>query len=318
MKRSLLLLSLLLSQTVVADEDAQLSVEDPQLGRPVDFDQDIRPILQANCTACHNVSDNEAGVIVESVESMLKSEASSPVLVPGKPEESLLFTLSRRGVDSSMPPLPNDRQANSLTPKQLGTIRQWIAEGAKAGTGAAKAMNWQPISSALQGVYALDVSNNGRFIAAGRANFVTVYDLHQKETTQRLVDPEIISSASQGPMGAAHRDFVHAVAFHPDVSQPIIATSGYRNVKLWQRDQSAVTAAFAVPAEATHWQLSADGNEVFAVIPGRGVAVLNAASGAERGVAAVEGGTATALSTLNSASLIIAALADNRIAVIRS
>jgi WD40 repeat protein len=318
MKRSLLLLSLLLSQTVVADEDVQLSVEDPQLGRPVDFDQDIRPILQANCTACHNVSDNEAGVIVESVESMLKSEASSPVLVPGKPEESLLFTLSRRGVDSSMPPLPNDRQANSLTPKQLGTIRQWIAEGAKAGTGAAKAMNWQPISSALQGVYALDVSNNGRFIAAGRANFVTVYDLHQKETTQRLVDPEIISSASQGPMGAAHRDFVHAVAFHPGVSRPIIATSGYRNVKLWQRDQSAVTAAFAVPAEATHWQPSTDGNEVFAVIPGRGVAVLNAASGAERGVAAVEGGTATALSTLNSAGLIIAALADNRIAVIRS
>lgn len=317
MKYSILLL--LLATPVFADEDAQLTVEDPQLGRAVDFDQDIKPILQANCTACHNVSDNEADVIVETVATMLKSEASSPVLTPGKPEESLLFTLARRGVDSSMPPLPNERQAKALTPKELGIIRQWITEGAKAGSGTAKAMNWQPISSALQGVYALDVNSSGRFIAAGRANFVTVYDLHHRSQPQLLSDVGITSSAAQGPTGAAHRDFVHAIAFHPSAERPLIATSGYRNVKLWQRDQTAVTGSFAVPAEATQWKATPDGSELLLGVPGRGVVAVKAADGTERGAAAVEGGNVTALSAFASdPRWILAALPDNRVTVIRS
>jgi hypothetical protein len=96
-----------------ADDLKPIVEEDAALGRPVDFEKDVRPILQANCTACHNVTTNEGGVILETVESMLKGGGSSPVLVPGKPEESLLYKLSRRGDEPVMPPMPNDRQAQA-------------------------------------------------------------------------------------------------------------------------------------------------------------------------------------------------------------
>jgi len=166
---------LALSTALASAEDLQpIAEEDPALGRPVDFEKDVRPILQANCTACHNVTTNEGGVILETVESMLKGGGSSPVLVPGKPEESLLYKLSRRGDEPVMPPMPNDRQARPLTPKELWVLRQWIIEGAKVSTVTAKAMNWQPINSRLQGVYSLDIDPSGRFIAAGRANRVTI------------------------------------------------------------------------------------------------------------------------------------------------
>jgi len=309
----LLLACLLSSGVVSADEDKPVAEEDPALGRPVDFDRDVRPILQANCVACHNVTTNEGGVILETVDAMLKSKASSAVVTAGKPEESLLFTLSKRSAEPVMPPLPNDRQAKALSGKELGIVRQWITEGAKAGSGAAKVMNWQPINSRLQGVYSMDIDPSGRFIAAGRANRVTIYDLARQDVPAALVDPSIVSSAAQGPSGAAHRDFVHAVAFHPGGS--LVATTGYRNIKLWQRD-AAPAASLPVPADIAAWTQTADGSELVVAVPGRGVVVLNAATGAERGAAALDGQAVSAVTTVGG--WILAAQADQKVAVLKS
>lgn len=303
--------------TVAADELKPIADEDPALGRPVEFEKDVRPILQANCTACHNVTTNEGGVILETVESMLKGGGSSPVLVPGKPEESLLYKLSRRGEEPVMPPMPNDRQARPLTAKELGIVRQWIIEGAKAGPAAAKAMNWQPINSRLQGVYSLDVDSSGRFIAAGRANRVTIYDMARQEVPVALVDAGIVSSAAQGPSGAAHRDFVHAIAFHP--SEPIVATSGYRNVKIWQRDGSQLAGSWSLPAGTQAWTASADGSELYLAVPDRGLVAMNAATGAERAAVALDGQAVAALAAFQSEPRwIVAATADQKIVVVKA
>ena len=64
----LLLLCLLPANVVSADENKPVAEEDAALGRAVDFDKDVRPILQANCVACHNVTTNEGGVILESLD----------------------------------------------------------------------------------------------------------------------------------------------------------------------------------------------------------------------------------------------------------
>lgn len=309
----LLLLCLLPANVVSADENKPVAEEDAALGRAVDFDKDVRPILQANCVACHNVTTNEGGVILESLDAMLKSKASSAVVTAGKPEESLLFTLSKRSVEPVMPPLPNDRQAKALSGKELGIVKQWITEGAKAGSGAAKVMNWQPINARLQGVYALDVDPSGRFIAAGRANRVTIYDLARQDAPAALVDPAIVSSAAQGPTGAAHRDFVHAIAFHP--AGTMVATTGYRNIKLWQRDVTPATA-MPIPADVTAWTLSQDGSEVVLAVPGRGVVVLNATTGAERGVAGLDGQAVSAVAVVGG--WILAAQADLKVAVLKA
>ena len=320
MTRSLTLAAWLLTlctTAIAADELKPIVEEDPALGRPVEFEKDVRPILQANCTACHNVTTHEGGVILETVESMLKGGGSSPVLVPGKPEDSLLYKLSRRGEEPVMPPMPNDRQARPLNSKELFILRQWITEGAKAGPAVAKAMNWQPINSRLQGVYSLDVDSAGRFIAAGRANRVTIYDMARQDAPLALVDPGIVSSVAQGPTGAAHRDFVHAIAFHP--SQPIVATSGYRNVKIWQRDSSQIAGAWAIPAGTQSWTASADGAELFLATPDKGLVAVNAANGTQRAAVALDGQAVSALSAFAAEPRwIIAATADQKIVVVKS
>lgn len=312
---SLLLLNLLLS-AVFADELKPVAEEEAGLGRPAEFEKDVRPILQANCVACHNVTTSEGSVILESLDAMLKSEGSSAVVVPGKPDESLLYTLSRRGVEPVMPPLPNDRQAKALSPKELAILKQWIVEGAKAGSTTAKAMNWQPINSRLQGVYSLDIDPSGRFVAAGRANHVTVYDMARQDAPATLVDAAIVSSATKGPVGAAHHDFVHAIAFHPN--EPIIATSGYRNVKLWGRNSSQINGAWTVPADVQAWESTADGAEVILATAGRGLVVVNPVSGAERGAVALDGQAVSALTAfLTEPKWIIAATADQKLSVVK-
>ena len=300
-----------------ADELKPTVHEDPTLGRPVEFERDVYPILEANCIACHNVTVSEGDLILENLEAILKGGSTGPAVVAEKPDESLIYKLARRGEEPVMPPTPNDRQAKVLEPKQLGILRQWILEGAKAGAVTAKAMNWQPINSRLQGVYSLDIDPAGRFIAAGRGNYVNVYDMSRRDAVATLADPEIISSATNGPSGAAHLDYVHAIAFHP--TEPMIATSGYRNVKLWKRDAENVTGAWAIPADVQAWTNSADGSEVVLGVASRGIVVANSVTGMERGVVAVDGQAVSAVTTcFSEPKWILAATADARLVVIRN
>ncbi len=318
--KSLLAFSVTASMCVsvsLADELKPIAHEDPALGRPVEFERDVYPILEANCIACHNVTVAEGDLILENLEAILKGGSTGPAVVAEKPDESLIYKLARRGDEPVMPPLPNDRQAKQLDPKQLGILRQWIAEGAKAGPATAKAMNWQPINSKLHGVYSLDVDAPGRFVAAGRGNHVSIYDMSRKDAASSLIDPQILLPDGSAPAGVAHLDYVHAIAFHP--TESVIATSGYRNVKLWKRDGESISAAFAVPADAQSWTVTADGSEVVLGVASRGVVVANAASGAERGTVAVDGQAVAAISAFASEpKWILAATADARIVVIKS
>jgi WD40 repeat protein len=309
--------ALLCCSSTRADELKPIAHEDAALGRPIEFERDVYPILEANCIACHNVTVSEGDLILENIEAILKGGGSGPAVVPEKPDDSLLYKLARRGDEPVMPPIPNDRQAKQLTPKQLGLLRQWILEGAKAGgTMTAKAMNWQPINARLQGVYSLDIDPVGRFIAAGRSNHVSVYDMARKDVVGALVDPEIISSDTKGPSGAAHLDYVHAIAFHP--TEPLIATSGYRNVKLWRRDSGSVAAAWAVPADIQSWCSTADGTEICIAVASKGIVVASAATSAKRGVVSLDGQSVAALSVFQSEpKWIVAATADARLVVIR-
>ncbi|MFN9718626.1 MAG: c-type cytochrome domain-containing protein [Planctomycetota bacterium] len=301
----------------IAEDLKPILHEDPALGRPVEFERDVYPILEANCIACHNVTVSEGDLILENLEGILKGGSTGPALVPGKPEESLMYKLARRSEEPVMPPMPNDRQAKELSPKQLGVLYQWIVEGAKAGAVTTKAMNWQPINPRLHGVYSLDMDAAGRFIAAGRANKVTVYDLARRDVPGHLVDPSIVSSSAAGPTGAAQLDYVHAIAFHP--TEPMIATSGFRNVKLWRRDLESIASTLTLPADVQAWTTSVDGAEVVMAVATKGLVVASATTGAERGVAGLEGQVVSAMTAFQSEPRwIVAATADSRLVIVRN
>ncbi|MCI0748274.1 MAG: hypothetical protein L0Y58_22955, partial [Verrucomicrobia subdivision 3 bacterium] len=87
------------------------------------FEKDIRPILKAHCFDCHGEGEKlKGGVDLRLRRLMLAGGDNGPVLVPGKPDKSLLFTLVQTG---EMP-----RREKKLTADQIALIKKWIAAGA--------------------------------------------------------------------------------------------------------------------------------------------------------------------------------------------
>ena len=70
------------------------------------FETRIRPLLAANCYACHGESAM-GGLRVDSREGMLRGGASGPALVPGDPEKSTLLKV--RAARDGFPRMPRGR-----------------------------------------------------------------------------------------------------------------------------------------------------------------------------------------------------------------
>src|SRR2546423_10477921 len=65
---------------------------------PPTFEKDIRPILKEHCFDCHGEGDKlRGGVDLRLRRLMLKGGDDGPVIVPGKPQKSLLFKMIYEG-----------------------------------------------------------------------------------------------------------------------------------------------------------------------------------------------------------------------------
>lgn len=232
------------------------------LDRAVDFDKDVLPILEEKCIACHYVGGNESKLVLEDVKGIQTGGKRGPSVVAKMPAESLLYQLASRAKEPAMPPLPNDVEAEALTPQELGLLKQWILEGAAAGAGSAPStINFQPVPERVKPIYSVALSPWGRLAATGRANQIFIYDLEAGEEVARLVDPELGKLERDGhPLyadGAAHRDFVHSFAFNHDGT--LLASGGYRVVKLWQRPKNVQLRQITCAGGVTAVAVSSDG-----------------------------------------------------------
>jgi WD40 repeat protein len=235
-----------------------IEAPDPKLGRPVDFERDVYPILDAKCVACHNVAINENGLNLEDVKHIMKGGKRGPSVVPKEPEKSSLFKLASRAAQPAMPPLPNKVEAAALTPKELGIIKQWILEGASAGMGGSgNVVNWQPLPKGVHPIYALALTSDGQFAAAGRGNKISLYHVPTGDVLADLGDPALSAIQHNGQAmyepGSSHRDFVHSLAFNS--AGTMLASGSYREVKLWTRPENVqrlnlAASTGAVPAVA--------------------------------------------------------------------
>lgn len=299
----------------IADDAAQAIVPaDPALGREVDFNMDLFPVLQAKCLACHNRTTAESDLVLENVESILKGGGSGVCVVAGKPDESLLYKVAARAEEPHMPPLPNTVAAKALTPQELGILRKWIEEGAKPGMSGAgsSGISWQPIADSITAVFSLALDPRERFLAAGRVNRIAVYDLATKRELAQLSDPALAALQRDGvpmyPAGAAHQDFVHALAFSPDGN--LIASSGYREIKLWERQRNVQLQKLAADAAVTAAAVSVDGTQAATGLSNGSVIVWNVATGARGATLAGHTGAVTGLAFTGDGALLVSGADD--------
>jgi WD40 repeat protein len=201
---------------------------------PIDYDRDIRPFLKDNCIACHNKTTTKGGLNMETPELMSKGGESDVGIIPGKGAESIMYQAAAHTWDSEMPPKGNKVGAVNLTTQQLAMFKEWIDQGAKASPKKIQVIAWEPLPAGVQPIYALAATAQGDFIAAARANQISLYHLPTHSLVTKLTDESLIKSGLYKQSGVAHRDLVQSLAFSPDGTR--LATGSFREVKLWKRE----------------------------------------------------------------------------------
>lgn len=175
-------------------------------------------LLKAECFSCHNGEKHKGGLVLSSRERMLEGGDSGVVVVPGKPDASLLVKLLAKDADPHMPP------KKQLTDVQVKTLRDWLKRGANWNEAAlSEEEPVMPVSlvnlpATYSPVLALALSPDGQRLAVGRGGRVVLHDVAQTNF------PVI----AEWP---AHLDAVQSLAWSRDGR--LLVSGAFRRVALW-------------------------------------------------------------------------------------
>jgi mono/diheme cytochrome c family protein len=97
--------------------------------RVVDYDQDVKPILETHCYKCHSAEKVKSGLRLDIRDLALKGGAEGVAMIPGdSANSSLIHMVVGANPDLIMPP-----KGDPLTPEQVGILRAWIDQGVQWG-----------------------------------------------------------------------------------------------------------------------------------------------------------------------------------------
>ena len=89
----------------------------------VTYDQ-VQPVFKKHCVSCHGVERERGDLDLSSTTGIKAGSSSGPIVIPGKPEESLLYSLSAHLESPRMPP-----GKAKIPQREIDLIRNWIEGG---------------------------------------------------------------------------------------------------------------------------------------------------------------------------------------------
>ncbi len=210
--------SLLALIVIAADPPTPIAVAVPNRDKPVSYVSEVSDVFDAKCVGCHNAAKAGGKLLMEDVAGLLKGGKHGPAIRPGQAEDSLLFKMAAHRVEPVMPPADKKDQA-PLTPEELGLLKLWIDAGAKDDS----AEHPEPVPITLgdlpagvRPIVAVDLTADGKLVAAGRGNRVFVYD---------------VASGKEIASLGGHKDIIQSIRFGPDGKK--LAAGSYEVVTVW-------------------------------------------------------------------------------------
>ncbi|MDP7013702.1 MAG: DUF1549 domain-containing protein, partial [Verrucomicrobiota bacterium] len=171
------------------------------LGQAVEFDNNVRPLLELHCVKCHGSDKQKGGLRLDTLGQAVKGGDSGTALTKGDPAKSLLLERISLAAnhDDIMPP-----KGDPLKPAQIETLRQWITDGAA----------W-PSGVTLRAKSAADLAREERFAAKtlrsievfpAKVTLETVADSHalvamatyEDDTTRDITSDAVFRLAKPG------------------------------------------------------------------------------------------------------------------------
>lgn len=230
------------------------------------FRNEIEPLLQKYCLACHTSDDPNGKLVMESWEQLVAGGEHGPAFTAGQSESSRMLLMVTGQLEPRMP--PDDHPGPSEV--EIEQLRRWIDQGGKGPAGSAPSAmqalripSLSPAKNSDTSITALAIDRAGSWVALGsygRVQWRKGSDPILRETPLRQPSKIndlrfssdskvlVVASGVAGLFGTAtlidvatgeiintlegHRDTLYAAELSPDGS--ILATAGYdANIILW-------------------------------------------------------------------------------------
>jgi hypothetical protein len=118
--------SLLCAPVIDVAQAAPQAPPQEALRQTVEFNRDIRPILDKSCTSCHQPASKQSDLDLTTYAGFQAGGKRGPAFVAGSPEQSLVIQFITAALKPSMP-----FGQSPLAPNDVSAIRDWIAAGAR-------------------------------------------------------------------------------------------------------------------------------------------------------------------------------------------
>lgn len=100
---------------------------------PVSYHQQVAPVLMAKCAGCHRPGKAKGKLDLTTYGDLMVGGRNAEVVVPGKPDASLLIEMVTP-LDDGPADMPPEDEGEPLTEAERALIARWISEGAKDDT----------------------------------------------------------------------------------------------------------------------------------------------------------------------------------------